>query len=57
MKTEINEVLCEGCGTCVASISSASVRRNLIEDEEIFVEIERPALPPERRYAHILEIA
>ena len=38
-KAEINEVLCKGCGTCVAACPSGSIRQNLFEDDEIFAEI------------------
>ena len=37
---EINEVLCKGCGTCVAACPSGSIHQNLFEDEEIYREIE-----------------
>ena len=36
----INEVLCKGCGTCVAACPSGSIEQNLFEDQEIFEEIE-----------------
>ena len=39
-KAIINEALCKGCGTCVASCPSGSIVQNLFEDEEIFSEIE-----------------
>ncbi len=39
-KSRINEVLCKGCGTCVAACPSGSIRQNLFEDDEIFEEIE-----------------
>ena len=39
-RPQINEVLCKGCGTCVAACPSGSIRQNLFEDEEIFEEIE-----------------
>jgi heterodisulfide reductase subunit A len=39
-KAEINAVLCKGCGVCVASCPSGSIRQDLFEDEEIFGEIE-----------------
>lgn len=39
-KAIINEVLCKGCGTCVAACPSGSIRQNLFEDDEIFEEIE-----------------
>ncbi len=39
-KAEINPVLCKGCGVCVASCPSGSIRQDLFEDEEIFSEIE-----------------
>jgi len=37
---QINEVLCKGCGTCVAACPSGTIRQNLFEDEEIFEEIQ-----------------
>ena len=36
----INEALCKGCGTCVASCPSSSIVQRLFEDEEVFAEIE-----------------
>jgi heterodisulfide reductase subunit A len=36
----INQALCKGCGTCVASCPSGSIVQNLYDDEEIFAEIE-----------------
>ena len=36
----INEALCKGCGTCVASCPSGSIVQRLFEDEEVFAEIE-----------------
>jgi heterodisulfide reductase subunit A len=39
-KAEINEVLCKGCGTCVAVCPSGSARQNMFEDDEIYAEIE-----------------
>lgn len=36
----IHAALCKGCGTCVASCPSGSIKQNLFEDEEIFSEIE-----------------
>jgi heterodisulfide reductase subunit A len=35
----INEVLCKGCGTCVAACPSGSIIQNLFEDEQIYEEI------------------
>ena len=39
-KASINEVLCKGCGTCVAACPSGSIQQNFFEDQEIFEEIE-----------------
>jgi heterodisulfide reductase subunit A len=39
-RAHIQEVLCKGCGTCVAACPSGSIRQHLFEDEEIFEEIE-----------------
>jgi heterodisulfide reductase subunit A2 len=39
-KARINEVLCKGCGTCVAACPSGSIRQNLFEDQEIYEEVE-----------------
>ena len=39
-KAFINEALCKGCGTCVASCPSGSIVQNLFEDAEIFSEID-----------------
>jgi heterodisulfide reductase subunit A len=38
-KATINEALCKGCGTCVASCPSGSIGQRLFEDEEVFSEI------------------
>jgi heterodisulfide reductase subunit A len=43
----VNEALCKGCGTCVASCPSGSIVQNLFEDEEIFSEIEGVLAPVE----------
>ncbi len=36
----INEALCKGCGTCVATCPSGAIKQNLFEDEEIYSEID-----------------
>ena len=38
-KASINEALCKGCGTCVASCPSGSIAQRLFEDNEVFSEI------------------
>jgi heterodisulfide reductase subunit A len=39
-KSYINEALCKGCGTCVASCGSNAIFQNLFDDEEIMSEID-----------------
>ncbi len=39
-KAIINEALCKGCGTCVGACPSGTIRQNLFEDDQLFVEIE-----------------
>jgi heterodisulfide reductase subunit A len=38
-KARINEAMCKGCGTCVATCPSGAIKQNLFEDEQIFSEI------------------
>jgi heterodisulfide reductase subunit A len=38
-KAAINEALCKGCGTCVASCPSGSIGQRLFEDQEVLSEI------------------
>jgi heterodisulfide reductase subunit A len=39
-KSSINEALCKGCGTCVASCGSNAITQNLFDDVEILSEID-----------------
>ena len=39
-KAFINEALCKGCGVCVASCPSGSIKQNLFEDDQLLSELE-----------------
>jgi heterodisulfide reductase subunit A len=39
-KSSVNEALCKGCGTCVASCGSNAIFQNLFDDEEILSELD-----------------
>jgi heterodisulfide reductase subunit A len=35
-----NEVLCKGCGVCVAACPSAALQQHLFTDEQVLAELE-----------------
>jgi heterodisulfide reductase subunit A len=39
-KASVNEVLCQGCGTCVAACPAGAMNSNHFTNDAIFAEIE-----------------